>query len=138
MVDLLNAGLRVALEQVRELRSQLLLGGVATEPVQDVPLTVSSLLPSETTMFLNPAVSAVPLIGFAYGVRRIPLSVVGLLQYVAPSLQLLIGVLVFKEAFDATRAVGFAAIWAGLVIFASDGLWRARRRDALVAASAGK
>ena len=51
----------VALEQVRELRSQLLLGGVATEPVQDVPLTVSSLLPSETTMFLNPAVSAVPL-----------------------------------------------------------------------------
>ena len=77
-------------------------------------------------------------IGFAYGVRRIPLSVVGLLQYVAPSLQLLIGVLVFKEAFDATRAVGFAAIWAGLVIFASDGLWRARRRDALVAASAGK
>ena len=61
VVDLLNAGLRVALEQVRELRSQLLLGGVATEPVQDVPLTVSSLLPSETTMFLNPAVSAVPL-----------------------------------------------------------------------------
>ena len=56
----------------------------------------------------------------------------------SPSLQFLIGVLVFKEAFDATRAIGFAAIWAGLVIFASDGLWRARRRDALVAASAGK
>ena len=89
-------------------------------------------------LVLGGVVSAVPLIGFAYGVRRIPLSVVGLLQYVAPSLQLLIGVLVFKEAFDATRAVGFAAIWAGLVIFASDGLWRARRRDALVAASAGK
>ena len=89
-------------------------------------------------LVLGGVVSAVPLIGFAYGVRRIPLSVVGLLQYVAPSLQLLIGVLVFKEAFDATRAVGFAAIWAGLVIFASDGLRRARRRDALVAASAGK
>lgn len=89
-------------------------------------------------LVLGGVVSAVPLIGFAYGVRRIPLSVVGLLQYIAPSLQLLIGVLVFKEAFDATRAVGFAAIWAGLLIFASDGLWRARRRDALVAASAGK
>ena len=61
VVDLLNAGLRVALEQVRELRSQLLLGGVATEPVQDAPLTVSSLLPSETAMFLNPAVNVVPL-----------------------------------------------------------------------------
>lgn len=74
-------------------------------------------------------VTAVPLIGFAYGVRRIPLSVVGLLQYIAPSIQLLIGVLVFKEAFGVERAIGFAAIWTGLLIFASDGLWRARRRD---------
>ena len=49
------------MEQLRELRSQLLLGGVATEPVQDAPLTVSSLLPSDTTMFLNPAVNFVPL-----------------------------------------------------------------------------
>lgn len=89
-------------------------------------------------LILGGVVTAVPLIGFAYGVRRIPLSVVGLLQYIAPSLQFLIGVLVFKEAFDATRAVGFAAIWAGLVIFASDGLWRARRRDALVAAPSNK
>ena len=63
-------------------------------------------------------------------IALVPLSVVGLLQYVAPSLQLLIGVLVFKEAFDATRAVGFAAIWAGLVIFASDGLWRAQTPQA--------
>ena len=61
--------------------------------------------------------------------RRIPLSVVGLLQYIAPSIQVLIGVLVFQEAFGIERAIGFAAIWTGLVIFASDGLWRARRRD---------
>lgn len=93
---------------------------------------------TDLLLILGGVVTAVPLIGFAYGVRRIPLSVVGLLQYIAPSLQLLIGVLVFKEAFDATRAVGFAAIWAGLVIFASDGLWRARRRDALVAAPSSK
>ncbi|TQM03632.1 chloramphenicol-sensitive protein RarD [Pseudoxanthomonas sp. 3HH-4] len=78
-------------------------------------------------------VTAVPLIGFAYGVRRIPLSVVGLLQYIAPSIQFLIGVLVFREAFGIERAIGFAAIWTGLLIFASDGLWRARRRDALAA-----
>ena len=74
-------------------------------------------------------VTAVPLIGFAYGVRRIPLSVVGLLQYIAPSIQFLIGVLVFQEAFGIARAIGFASIWTGLLIFASDGLWRARRRD---------
>lgn len=76
-------------------------------------------------------VTAVPLIGFAYGVRRIPLSVVGLLQYIAPSIQFLIGVFVFKEDFGADQAVGFAAIWVGLAVFASDGLWRSRRRPAV-------
>jgi chloramphenicol-sensitive protein RarD len=76
-------------------------------------------------------VTAVPLIGFAYGVRRIPLSVVGLLQYIAPSIQFLIGVFVFKEDFGANQAVGFAAIWVGLAVFASDGLWRSRRRPAV-------
>ena len=76
-------------------------------------------------------VTAVPLIGFAYGVRRIPLSVVGLLQYIAPSIQFLIGVFVFKEDFGTDQAVGFAAIWVGLAVFASDGLWRSRRRPAV-------
>ena len=76
-------------------------------------------------------VTAVPLIGFAYGVRRIPLSMVGLLQYIAPSIQFLIGVFVFKEEFGADSALGFAAIWVGLIVFASDGLWRSRRRPAM-------
>ena len=76
-------------------------------------------------------VTAVPLIGFAYGVRRIPLSVVGLLQYIAPSIQFLIGVLVFQEPFGTGRAIGFAAIWTGLAIFASDGLRRAARTRGL-------
>lgn len=71
-------------------------------------------------------VTAVPLIGFAYGVRRIPLSVVGLLQYIAPTLQLLIGVLVFDEAFGRDRAIGFAVIWLGLLIYMADGLRRMR------------
>lgn len=90
-------------------------------------------------------VSALPLIGFAYGVRRIPLTVVGLLQYIAPSLQFLIGVFVFKEAFGLAQAFGFAAIWTGLIIFAADGFWRSRKRaevvaevDAGVAAEAAK
>ncbi|KMM77148.1 membrane protein [Xanthomonas sp. NCPPB 1128] len=69
-------------------------------------------------------VTAVPLIGFAYGVRRIPLSLVGLLQYIAPSLQLLLGVWFFREPFDAGKAIGFAAIWIGLLLFAGESLWR--------------
>lgn len=75
-------------------------------------------------------VTAVPLIGFAYGVRRIPLSVVGLLQYIAPTMQLLLGVWYFHEPFGAAQAFGFGAIWLGLAIYASEGLWRARRRVA--------
>ncbi|GAB2509578.1 EamA family transporter RarD [Pseudoxanthomonas sangjuensis] len=72
------------------------------------------------------AVTALPLVGFAYGVRRIPLSIVGLMQYIAPTLQLLIGVLILGEPFGHERAVGFAAIWLGLLLFAGDGLWRSR------------
>ena len=70
--------------------------------------------------------TALPLIGFAYAVRRVPLSTVGLLQYIAPTMQFLLGVLVFHEPFDRSRALGFACIWVALAIFAIDGLRRAR------------
>lgn len=76
------------------------------------------------------ALTALPLIGFAYAVRRVPLSTVGLLQYIAPTLQFLIGVLVFGEAFDRDRAVGFLCIWIALALFAGEGAWRAQQRAA--------
>lgn len=52
---------------------------------------------------------------------------VGLLQYLAPTLQLLCGVWLFGEPFTATQAVGFSGIWAALLLVAADGLWRLRR-----------
>jgi chloramphenicol-sensitive protein RarD len=73
------------------------------------------------------AVTAVPLLLFAFGARRLPYSTVGLLQYVAPSLQLACALLVFHEPFGRTRAVGFALIWIALAVYACDGVWRARR-----------
>lgn len=79
-------------------------------------------------LVLGGALTALPLIGFAYAVRQVSLSTVGLLQYLAPTLQLLVGVLVFGEAFGRDRAIGFAVIWAGLAVFAVDGFIRARRR----------
>ena len=79
--------------------------------------------------------TALPLIGFAYAVRRIPLSTVGVLQYIAPTLQFLAGVLVFREAFDRDRAIGFAFIWIALVLFAGDGMLRARRASVANAAA---
>ena len=79
-------------------------------------------------LVLSGVVSAVPLIAFAYGVRRIPLSMVGLLQYIAPTLQLLLGVWFFREPFGTVQALGFGAIWLGLAIYAGEGLWRGRTR----------
>ena len=80
------------------------------------------------------ALTALPLIGFAYAVRRVPLSVVGLMQYIAPTLQFLLGVLFFGEAFDSERATGFVFIWIALVLFACDGILRVRRATALATA----
>jgi len=77
---------------------------------------------SDALLVLSGAVTAVPLIAFAYGVRRIALSVVGLLQYIGPTLQFLVGVLVLREPFAASQLVGFAIIWAGLAVFAVTGL----------------
>ncbi len=81
-------------------------------------------------LILGGALTALPLIGFAYAVRRVPLSVVGVMQYIAPTLQFLLGVFVFHEAFDRDRAIGFTGIWIALAIFAADGLLRSRRQVA--------
>jgi chloramphenicol-sensitive protein RarD len=85
----------------------------------------------DALLVLGGALTALPLIGFAYAVRRVPLSSVGLLQYIAPTLQFLIGVLVLGETFDRSRAVGFVFIWIALALFAGEGLWRTQRRAAL-------
>jgi chloramphenicol-sensitive protein RarD len=85
---------------------------------------------SDTTRLLLMAagpITAIPLLLFASGARQIPLSVLGLLQYLSPTLQFLLGVWIFHEAFTAVRLVGFALIWLALALFAVEGLLRARR-----------
>ena len=72
--------------------------------------------------------TSLPLIGFAAAVQRIPYSLVGLLQYISPTLQLLMGVLVLGEPFGRERAIGFGFIWIALALYAGEGLWRSRRR----------
>jgi len=79
-------------------------------------------------------VTAIPLFLFAYGARALPYSTVGVLQYIAPSLQLLCGVVLFHESFGPARAAGFALIWVALLIYAADGLWRARAAAGTAAA----
>lgn len=72
-------------------------------------------------------ITAVPLLLFAAGARRIPLATMGLLQYISPTLQLLCGVLVFGEQLDSARLAGFVLIWLALVLFALEGAWQKRR-----------
>lgn len=80
----------------------------------------------DALLILGGALTALPLIGFAYGARRIPYTLVGLLQYISPTLQLICGVLILGEHFDSGQAIGFACIWAALAIYAADG-WRRTR-----------
>jgi chloramphenicol-sensitive protein RarD len=70
-------------------------------------------------------ITAIPLLLFAAGARRIPLSLLGLLQYIGPTLQLLLGVWLYNEPFGGARLIGFAMIWAALLIYSLEGLWKA-------------
>ncbi len=71
--------------------------------------------------------TAVPLLFFASAARRIPLSTLGLLQYLAPVLQFLTGVLLYDEPMPASRLVGFALVWAALAVLTFDGLRQGHR-----------
>ncbi len=87
-------------------------------------------LREDLLLMFGGVVTALPLIGFAYGVRRIPLSLVGILQYIAPTLQLLLGVWFFHEPFDMAKVWGFVAIWSGLLLFVGDSVLQSRARPA--------
>jgi chloramphenicol-sensitive protein RarD len=83
--------------------------------------------------------TAIPLLLFAAATRRIPLSTVGLLQYVTPLMQLAIGVFVYHEPMPAVRLAGFVIVWVALAVFTADSLRQARagsRRRAAEAAVA--
>ena len=62
-------------------------------------------------------VTAVPLLLFASAAKQIPLTMVGILQYIAPTIQFFIGIFIYKEPFDHSHLIGFGIVWAALVIF---------------------
>lgn len=69
---------------------------------------------------LTGIVTAVPLLLFALGAQRVPLSIMGLVQYITPTLQFLCGVVLYGEPFTPERMVGFGIIWAALLIFSTE------------------
>lgn len=75
-------------------------------------------------------ITAIPLLLFAAGARKIPMAALGLLQYLSPTMQALLGVWVFHETFPPARLLGFAIIWAALALYVAEGLWVGRRKAA--------
>jgi chloramphenicol-sensitive protein RarD len=136
---------------VRKIISIDALPGLATETLLLTPLAAAFLIWCEVNgtgaltrsgakgaalLVGSGIVTAVPLFLFAYGARLLPYSTVGVLQYIGPTLQLLCGVLFYHEAFGPRTAAGFALLWLGLLIYAADGVWRARSAALRVAATA--
>ncbi|HSO67329.1 MAG TPA: EamA family transporter RarD [Desulfatirhabdiaceae bacterium] len=72
---------------------------------------------SDLLMFGGGLITTVPLLMFASAVQRIPLFLVGILQYITPTLQFLLGVLVYREPFTGTQLIGFGLVWVALIIF---------------------
>ena len=120
--------------------------GLAFETAALAPLAVGFLLLEEnrgagamghgsmTTdalLVTGGVVTALPLILFTLGVRRLPLSTAGLLQYIAPTCSFLLAVLLYGEAFTVTHAVSFGLIWAALAIYTVDLRAKLRRRPDL-------
>jgi chloramphenicol-sensitive protein RarD len=70
-------------------------------------------------------ITAIPLLMFATGARRIPLSLLGMLQYIGPTLQLLLGVWLYHEPFGGARLVGFMLIWSALAVYSLESVWQA-------------
>jgi chloramphenicol-sensitive protein RarD len=81
------------------------------------------------------AVTTVPLLMFASAARRIPLTMVGVMQYIAPTIQFLLGVLVYKEPFETARLVGFSLVWTALIFFWAEGYLAYRARKPVIEAA---
>ncbi len=84
--------------------------------------TVQNLLMAGTGV-----VTTVPLLLFASAAQRIPLSMVGVLQYITPTMQFLLGVLIYREPFNRSLLIGFSIVWTALILFWGEGLWANRK-----------
>lgn len=98
------------------------LGSTGAAPFGRVEATTHLLL------VLSGPITALPLFLFSYGAKRITLASVGILQYIAPTFQFLLGVLVYEETFTPARMVGFGIIWAALLVYSLEGAIESQRR----------
>ncbi|MEA4871109.1 MAG: EamA family transporter RarD [Christensenella sp.] len=112
----------------------LLIGPFALAFILFMPVshaTILQLNAKETIMLIfSGVVTATPLIFFTFGVNRLPLSTVGFLQYASPTLQMIIGILLFHEVLTQDRIIAFAFIGAALVFYTMGIVRRAKQEQA--------
>lgn len=105
------------------------------EQVRGVGAFVNAGVSTTLLLAATGVVTAIPLIFFSAGTKLIPLTTVGLLQYITPTTQFLLGVFVFKEAFFSNQVVGFVIIWIALILFTVENLLHNRPVRARLAVS---
>lgn len=105
------------------------------EQVRGVGAFVNAGVSTTLLLAATGVVTAIPLIFFSAGTKLIPLTTVGLLQYITPTTQFLLGVFVFKEAFSSNQVVGFVIIWIALILFTMENLLHNRPVRARLAVS---
>ena len=79
-------------------------------------------------LMLTGIVTVFPLITFAYGARKIPYSTLGFIQYIAPTLQFLLGVFIYNEEFNMQRFIGFSFIWLALIIYTAENIYVLKKK----------
>jgi chloramphenicol-sensitive protein RarD len=79
-------------------------------------------------LILAGAITVFPLSVFAYAARNIPYSTLGFIQYIAPTLQFLLGIFLFKEDFSIEKLIGFSFIWLALILYSIENLYFHRRK----------
>jgi len=94
--------------------------GELTLPSQDLKMHL--------WLSLTGLITVIPLSIFAYGARKIPYSTLGFIQYIAPTLQFLLGVYLYKEEFSVEKLVGFSFIWLALILYSFENLYFHRKR----------
>lgn len=117
----LNAILGLSLETLILLIPALIYLSIAASVYQQA--IGSTTVPGWALLAGTGVVTTIPLVLFAAAAQRIPLVLVGLFQYIAPSLQFLLGVLVYSEPFTTERQIGFSIVWLALFVFAAENLY---------------
>jgi chloramphenicol-sensitive protein RarD len=115
------------------LLAPLALSWLAVETLRGAGVFPAPELTTNLWLIALGPITAVPLLMFAAGARRLSMTTLGLLQYIGPTIQFMLGLWVFREPFSSAQLIGFGCIWLALAMYSADGWYRSRQRVAVPA-----